>query len=187
MKRTIFALALALALPVSAQAGEINYNFIQAGYASTSFDGGDFNGWNLNGSVGFADNFYAFAGYSTGDESSIDLNQTNLGLGWHSTGEAQWYAEVSWIKNEIDFGGGFSFDDSGYTVAGGVRGYLGDNFEGGIELNYSDVGDFGDGIGVGLNGTYHFNETWGAYASYDYSDRNNFDLDTWGLGVRASF
>ncbi len=187
MKRTLFALALAAALPMSAQAGEVNYNFIEAGYASTNVIGGDFNGWNLDGSVAFGDNFYGFAGHKTGDESSIDLNQTHLGFGWHSSGNAQWFAEASWVRNELDFGGGSSDEDDGYSVAGGVRGFLGDNFEGNVKVNYTDVGDFGDGFGASVAGIYHFNDTWGAYASYDYSDRGSFDFDTWGLGVRASF
>lgn len=187
MKRTFLALALTAALPISAQAAEVNYNFVEAGYASTSVDGGDFNGWNIDGSVGFGSNFYGFAGYTTGDESSADLNQTKLGVGWHSSGNAQWFAEAAWVNNEIDYGNGFDIDDNGYTVAGGVRGFLGDHFEGNVKVNYTDVGDFGDGFGAGLTGIYHFNDTWGAYASYDYSDRSDFNFDTWGLGVRASF
>lgn len=190
LKRTLFALALAAALPMSAQAGEVSYSYIQAGYASTHLDdlgGADFNGWSLDGSVGFGDSsFYGFGGYKTGDESSVDLNQTHLGVGWHSSGTAQWFAEVSWIKDEIDYGF-TSFDDNGFSVGGGVRGFMGDKFEGNAKLSYTDVGDFGDGFGVGLAGIFHFNDTWGAYASYDYSDRGDFNLDTWGLGVRASF
>lgn len=189
LKRSLFALALAAALPMSAQAGEVSYSYIQAGYASTNLDvfDVDFDGWSLDGSYGFNDNFYAFGGYKTGDYSSVDFNQTNLGMGWHSTGTAQWFAEISWIKNEIDYGGGSNFDDNGYSVAGGVRGFMGENFEGNAKVNYVDVGDFGDGFGVGLSGIYHFGDTWGAYASYDYSNRDEVDVDTWGLGVRASF
>lgn len=189
IKRSLLAFALAAALPLSAQAGEVNYNFVQAGYASTNIDtlNADFNGWNLEGSVGFSDNFYAFGGYTTGDKNSVNFNQTQLGLGWHTAGPAQWFGELSWINNEVDFGGGVNDNDNGYRVAGGVRGFLGDKFEGKASLNYTDVGNFGDGIGTSLSGVYHFNDTWGAYASYDYSDRSNTSINTWGLGVRASF
>ncbi|MGH8105872.1 MAG: hypothetical protein ACREO1_15160 [Arenimonas sp.] len=187
LKRSLFALALAAALPMSAQAGEVNYNFIEAGYSASSIDGGDFNGWNVDGSFGFSDNWYAFGGFETGDDSSVDFDQANIGLGWHTTGTAQWFVEASWIKDTIDFGAGSDFSDSGYAVAGGVRGFLGDKFEGNVKLGYNDVGDFGDGFTAGLAGIYHFNDTWGAYASYDYSDRSDFDINTWGLGVRASF
>jgi len=183
LKRTLFALALAAALPMSAQASEVSYSYIQAGYASTDLEGSNFDGWNLNGSVGFGDSsFYGFGGYRTGDETSVDLNETHLGVGWHSAGDAQWFAEVSWIRDQIDYGFG-SFDDNGRRF----RRLIGEKFEGNVKANYTDVGDFGDCFGVGLAGIVHFNDTWGAYASYDYSDRSDFDLDTWGVGVRASF
>jgi len=187
MKRALFALALAAALPLSAQAGEVNYNHVQAGYSSTGVENADFNGWSVDGSVGFKENFYIFGGYITGVETSTDLNQARVGLGWHSTGPAQWFVEGSWIRNELDYSGGFSDHDNGHDLAVGVRGFLGDSFEGMAKVNYTDVGDFGDGIGAGVTGLYHFNDTWGAYASYDYSDRGSFEFNTWGVGVRASF
>lgn len=188
MKRTLFALALAASLPISAQAREVNYNFVEAGYASSNVNtlDADFNGFNLDGSIGFNDSFYAFAGYKTGEDSGVDLNQTNIGLGWHSAGDVQWFVEGGWVNNEIDYGS-LNTDDDGFGIATGVRGFIGENFEGNAKVSYVDVGDFGDGVGANLTGIYHFNDTWGAYASYDYSDRGDFDIDTWGLGVRASF
>ena len=194
LKRSLFALALAAALPMSAQAGEVNYNFIQAGYSTSDFAGGNFSGYSVDGSFGFSDNFYAFGGFQTGDDFGWDLDEANIGLGWHTTGAAQWFVEAAWLKDTLDFGGGSDISDSGYTVAGGVRGFFGSsNFEGNAKLGYADVGDFGNGITVGLAGIYHFNDTWGAYASYDWNDRGgspfpvDTDFNTWGLGVRASF
>ncbi len=187
MKRTLFALALAAALPMSAQAGEISYSYIQGGYSAASVDGGDFNGFGLKGSFAFNDSFYGFASYDSGEDSSVDLNQTTLGAGWHTAGDTQWFVEANYINNEIDFGFG-SFDDDGFAIAGGVRAKVSDKFELNGKLSYTDVGDFGDGFGVGVGALLSFNDTWGAYASYDYSDRgSNVELDTWSLGVRASF
>ena len=83
---------------------------------------------------------------------------------------------------------GSSFDDDGFALAGGVRAKVSDKFELNGKLSYTDVGDFGDGFGVGVGALLSFNDTWGAYASYDYSDRgSSVELDTWSLGVRASF
>jgi len=186
MKRTLFALVLAAVLPMSAQAGELSYSYVQGGYTAASFIGGDFDGFGLKGSVAFNDSFYGFASYDSGEDSSVDLNQSSIGAGWHSAGDTQWFVEASFINNEIDNGGG-SFDDNGYAVAGGLRTSVSDNFELNAKINYTDVGDFGDGFGAGVGGLFSFNDTWGIYASYDYSDRNSLDLDTWGLGVRASF
>lgn len=186
MKRALFALALAAALPMSAQAGELSYNYIQGGYSAASVDSEDFNGYGLKGSFGFSDSFYGFASYDSGEDNGFDLSQTSVGAGWHSAGDTQWFAELSYVNNEIDFAG-VSVDDDGYAVAGGVRAKLSDKFELNGKLSYTDVNDFGDGFGVGVGGLFSFNDTWGMYGSYDYSDRSDNDLDTWGLGVRASF
>lgn len=187
MKRTLFALVLAAALPMSAQAVEQSYSYVQGGYSAAGTEGADFNGFGVKGSIAFNDSFYGFLTYDSGEDSSVDLNQTAIGAGWHSAGDTQWFVEAAYIHNEIDFGGGFNSDDSGYSVAGGVRAALSDNFELNAKVNYTDVGDFGDGFGAGVGGLFSFNETWGIYGSYDYSDRNGSDLDTWGLGARASF
>jgi len=187
MKRTLFALALAAALPMTAQADELSYSYIQGGYSSASVDGGNFDGFGVKGSVAFNDSFYGFAGYDSGSDHSVDLNQTTIGAGWHSAGDTQWFVEASYLNNEIDFGGGSNSDDNGYAVAGGVRAKVSDKFELNAKLNYTDVGDFGDGFGAGVGALFSFNDTWGIYGSYDYSDRGNFNLDTWGVGVRASF
>jgi len=187
MKRTLFALALAAALPMSAQAGDLSYNYIQGGYSAANVDGLDGGGFGIKGSFAFNDSFYAFGSYDTSDDSGIDFNQTSIGAGWHTAGDTQWFVEASYVNNEVDFGGGFSNDDDGYAIAGGVRAKLNDKFELNGNLNYKDVGDFGDGIGAGIGALLSFNDTWGAYASYDYSDRGSFDVDTWGVGIRASF
>jgi len=187
MKRTFFALALAAALPMSAQAGEISYNYVQGGYSATSVDSADFNGFGLKGSFAFNDSFYGFASYDSGDDSSVDFDQTTVGAGWHTAGDTQWFVEASYVRNEVDFGGGFNSSDNGYSVGGGVRAKLSDKFELNGKLSYTDVGDFGDGLGAGVGALLSFNDTWGTYAAYDYSDRDNSNLDTWSLGVRASF
>ena len=187
MKRALFALALAAALPMSAQAGELNYNFIQAGYSSVSIGGSNLNGFGLKGSVAFNDSFYGFASYDSGSKNSADLNQTFVGAGWHSAGDTQWFVEAAYVNDSLGYSGGGSFHDNGYSVAGGVRAAVSDNFELNAKVNYTDVGNFGDGFGAGVGGVFSFNETWAMYGSYDYSDRNNTSFDTWGLGVRASF
>lgn len=186
MKRTLFALALAAALPMSAQAGEISYSYIQGGYSAASVDSADFNGLGVKGSIAFNDSFYGFVSYDNGDDNNVELTQTTAGIGWHTAGDTQWFVEASYVNDKIDFSG-FNTHDDGYSVAGGIRAKLNDNFELNAKLNYTDVNDFGDGFGAGVGGLYSFNDTWGLYASYDYSDRQGSNLDTWGLGVRASF
>ncbi|HOZ03825.1 MAG TPA: hypothetical protein PLS60_00400 [Arenimonas sp.] len=186
MKRTLFALALAAVLPMSAQAGELSYSYVQGGYSTTSDGSIDLDGFGLKGSVAFNDSFYGFASYDSGSKNNVDLDQATIGAGWHSSGDTQWFVEASYVNDSVDYGGP-SFDEDGYAVAGGVRAAVSDKVELNAKVNYTDVGTFGDGFGAGVGGLFSINDTWGIYASYDYSDRGSFDLDTWAVGVRASF
>lgn len=184
MKRSLIALVLAAALPVAAQASDLDYSYVQAGYSSTDVEGINFDGWAIKGSVAFGQSFYGVVGYENGSKSGVDLNQTHVGLGYHHglSENTDLFGEVHYVRDEV-----LGFDDNGWGVAGGVRSMLGQNFEATAKLTYADVNDFGAGWGAGVSGVYHFTKTWGAYASYDYADRDGTDLKTWGVGVRASF
>ncbi len=191
MKRALIALALAAALPLSAQAGELNYNYVQAGYANSHISGTNFAGWGVEGSVKFNDMFYGSASYRNVDKSGVSLDESNVNLGFrHAVSDkADFIAEIGYINYGLDFGGGSSGNIDGYRVAGGFRGFLGEKFEGTVKLNYTDVNGNGGSsseFGGGVSGTYHINDTWGITASYD-STKLGETISTWGLGVRASF
>ena len=65
MKRSLLALTLLAALPFAASAAEgISYNYVEAGYIGTNTDGGDADGFAINGSGAIAPNFHIFGGYS---------------------------------------------------------------------------------------------------------------------------
>ena len=190
MKRALIALALAAALPLSAQAGELNYNYVQAGYANSHFVGEDFPGWSLDGSVKFNDMFYGTASYRNVDKSGVQLDESTVNFGFRHaiSDKADFIAELGYINYGLDIGSS-SANVDGYRVAGGVRGFLSDKFEGTIKVNYTDVN--GDGsssseFGGVVSGTYHINDTWGITASYDTTKLGE-TVNTWGLGVRASF
>src|SRR5688500_4682669 len=91
MKRTLMALALAAALPVSAQAAELSYNFIELDYAQMDIDdAGDFepNGFGIKGSFEMGESFYGFGSYLRGSEevsgTDFDIDQTQLGVGYRN-------------------------------------------------------------------------------------------------------
>lgn len=184
MKRSLIALALAAALPVAAQASDLDYSYLQAGYSSADVEGINFDGWAIKGSLAFGESFYGVAGYEKGSKSGVDLEQTRVGLGYRYglSDRTDLFGEASYLHEKVP-----GFGDNGWGVAGGVRTMLGQNFEATAKLTYADVNDFGAGWGAGVGGVYHFTKTWGAYASYDYADRDGTDLKTWGIGLRASF
>ncbi len=200
MKRTLFALALAAALPMSAQATELNYSFVELDYLSSSdgvtdgFSGQtyDTNGYGVRGSFGFAENFYVTGSYSEGefDNFDVDLDKWNVGFGYHREmyDQADWFVEASYTKVSSDES---VLDDSFYDVSAGIRGSISDRFEGIAKLSYNDGADFnGDfypqydsafSASVGLQ--WRINAMWGIVGEIEAFE----DATDYTIGVRASF
>lgn len=184
MKRTLFALALMAALPLSAQASELKYNYIEGGYARTTVAGFDFNGYDLKGSAAFGDDFFGTASYTHGSKNGADINEGTVGLGYRIpvSDKANFDVGVSYVHDSVP-----GLSDNGYKVSAGFRGLMSDVVEGNINVNYADVGDFGNGIGAGAGLVFHVNDTWGITTGYDYAKRDSLHFNTWNLGARASF
>ena len=140
MKRSLIALALAAVLPLSVQAGEIPYSYVEASYLDSHVAGENGDGFGLAGSVGFSDSWYGSASYRRVDNNDygIELDETTVNLGWRHA-----------LSDKADF------------IA---------------ELGYVDVG-----------AVYQLNDTWGITASYDTTKLFDERINTWGLGIRASF
>jgi len=197
MKRAFFALALAAALPMSAQASELSYSFVELDYMTSSSEvlGAsvyDTQGYGIRGSFGFAENFYVSGGYSSSDFdfSTADEDRWNVGFGYHRAlyDQADWFVEAGYTKIN-------SFapvlDDNFYKVSAGIRGSISDRFEGIAKLSFNDGANFGGiyypqydsafSATVGLQ--WRINEMWGIVGEVEaYEDDTDFSL-----GVRASF
>ena len=145
MKRSLIALALASILPISAQAGELNYNYVEAGYINSHFDGEGGDGFSVAGSAAFNENFYGTASYRRVKNSDfgITLDETTLNLGWRHalTEKADFIAEVGYVDVGADIDGLGSDSANGYRVAAGFRGWFAPNFEGNIKAYYTDISD----------------------------------------------
>jgi len=197
MKRALFALALAAALPMSAQASELSYSYVELDYLNSNSEvlsSGVYGteGFGIRGSFGFAEKFYVSGSYSNSDfdVANFDEDRWNVGFGYHHAAydQADWLVEVGYTK--ID-----SFDpvldDSYFDVSFGLRGSLSDRFEGTAKISYNDGADFGGvyypqydnafSATVGLQ--WHINPMWGIVGEIEA-----FEDDTdYTLGVRASF
>jgi hypothetical protein len=207
MKFSLIALALAAALPLSAQATDISYNYVEGDYASTHLytDPGDttLDGYKIKGSVALGNNFYGVGSYGNVSGSDIfginadgDLTEGTVGVGYHHaiSPTADWVSELSYVHDKISANAGTAsadVSDNGYRISTGVRAMLGEQFELNGNVNYADVGDFGNGIGAGIGGVYHFNPTWGVTGAFDYANHDNNGsnehTNTWTVGVRATF
>ena len=190
MKRSLIALALAAVLPLSAQAGELNYNYVEANYLSSDFLDVTLDGYAVKGSVAFSDNWYASASYRDVSKDGGSLDETVVSLGWRHalSDKSDFLAEVGYVDVGVDAGEFGSASEDGYRVAAGLRGKIAPKFEAGIKGYYTDLGGESDGeFGVVVDGQYNINATWGITASYDSTQMFDETIGTWGIGVRASF
>ena len=97
MKRSLFALALAAALPLSAQADDkLSYTYVEGGWTQVKTDDDVFNdpkvdGGYVRGSIALAEQVHVFGGWNYGSKSydydygsmKLKLNQPELGIGYH--------------------------------------------------------------------------------------------------------
>jgi Ax21 family sulfation-dependent quorum factor len=186
MKKTLFALALAAALPVAAQAQDkgLSYTWAEADYVDLD-NGAD--GWGLRGSYNFGDTgFYVLGGYSwlNADDADLDLDvdaeADELGLGYHHAiaANTDLIGEVAYQKIDTDF-----FRIDGLRTSVGVRSALTPNFEGFVKANYYDVSDYDGDVTGTLGAQFKFNPMWGITGEAEFGDGSEAYL----LGLRASF
>lgn len=181
MKKTLIAIALAAVLPLSANAADLSYTFVEGNYNNLD---GDIDGFGVRGSVELADSgLYALGHYQNYSERGIDLDFWELGLGYalDLSDNVDLIAEAA--RTDLDI-------VDGYRVSAGVRGSFSDNLEGVLKANYRDLdGRFG-GFGFGIDGfggtaglQYTFNKTWGLTGEVEFFD----DTQLYTVGLRASF
>ena len=191
MKRSLIALALAAVLPLSAQAGELSYNYVQLDYNRASVDDldADPDGFGLKASAALGDKFYLFGSYmklsDTIEGFDVDLDQSQVGFGYHHAinDKADLLAELSYINAKVDIEDVGSGSGDGYRASFGVRGQMAENFEGYAKANWTDAKDADGEVSGTLGALFKINATWGINAEAEFGD----GATIWGLGVRASF
>ena len=185
-KVVLGSLMLAVA-PLAAMAEDMSYSYVDLAYVDQDLDGvsSSADGFGLRGSVGFAENWLAFAEYTSTSVQGVDIELTAVGLGGHYgiTDQLDLVGRVGYFEISLDAGGGLNADDDGYLLDLGLRGQVteGVELEGGAR--YTDLSDGGDDTALFIGGRFHFNKTWAVGAEYQSGD----DIST-SLGyVRASF
>lgn len=208
MKRALFAMALAAALPLSAHAAEgpteLSYTYFEADYVAADVIGVDsMDGIALRGSASFGKNWYATGSWTRVSKGDVDLGYTVpvdvdfdqfvLGIGWHTpiSDNAAFIAEAAYLRDtlEVENNSVGSADDGfdGYRLTAGLRGKLGARFEGEVKAHWSDLQDIDGGFGGEINGLFSINKTWGITAGWATEDLGDDNVDQWHVGVRASY
>lgn len=177
---------LLAALPFATQAETLSYSYVDLGYNEVDLDNGPTgDGFGLRGSVGISENFFVFADYSSFDfDGGVDIDLYSVGLGGKLSvsDDIDLVGRVGYTEADAS-AGGFSVDDSGYLVGGGVRMQVADGFEIEAGVNYSDFGNGGDETAVAVGGRYFFTRNFAIGAEYQVSD----DADQFFAGVRFTF
>jgi opacity protein-like surface antigen len=187
MKALVGSFLLA-AMPLAAQAADgMSYSYVDLGYTEIDIDGapsGD--GLGLRGSVGFADNFFAYADYATYNfPGSVDVDLYSVGLGGRIplSDMVDLVGRAAYAKVDASAGGGLSANDDGYQVAAGLRAEVADGFELEGNVIYTDFGGSSDDTEVAVGGRYFFTDNFAVGAEY----RTGSDADTLFAGVRFAF
>ena len=194
MLRKLFGLSVAL-LALPAFAGDISYNFVELGYQKIDVDDvgigadADGDGFGIGGSFEIGESWFVAASYSqaeldlpAGFGITLDLDQTALGVGWHTTmsNNSDFYALIQYVQAELSVDGFGSADEDGIGATIGIRGMVTDNVEIGGSIGYVDLGDAGDGTAFGANVLYNFTENFAAGLFLDIEE----DVTGYGAGVR---
>ena len=178
MKRTGIALLSTAALlaasgAMAASADDISWTYLEAGWVNADgYEDFETDGFAINGSLGFADNFYLQAGFSAldSDWDDADIDTWNVAIGYHTnlTATSQWFIDVGYFDGEYDYDGAEGFDGGtadtdGFSVSSGVRIRPTDSMEFGAKLVYTDGdiegSDFND-TSVGVYGQYYLVPAW---------------------------
>lgn len=192
MKRTALFLALAFAAPLAAQAADLSYSYLEAGYIYTDPDGADGDGgFAIRGSGAITDNWHVFGGYDDTDFDAFDFQSWRVGLGYNTpiNDQIDFVGRIAYEKAEVDvdvscqaLGICDVLDDNGFSVEAGIRGEFAPNFEGHVAVRYIDIADDST-TGLALGAQYKFNQNWGiATDAFVSSDGNQFFI-----GPRLSF
>jgi hypothetical protein len=105
--KAMFGGLMLAAAPLAALADDMSYSYVDLAYVETDIDQGPTaDGFALRGSVGFAENWFAFGEYADQSVSGVDLTQYAVGIGGHYglAESLDLVGRVGWAKVEIDAG-----------------------------------------------------------------------------------
>jgi hypothetical protein len=159
----------------------VSYTYVGARYMSQDLDKYDCDqdGINLYGSLDIQDGWFAKAGYTDVSGDICGSSSVAAGGGYHTRFDQRMdmYATLSFESVSPDEGP----SDSGLVMAGGLRGFLTGQLEGGVELFHSTTGDGTTGISGLL--AYWFNDAFAITGDVGLAS----EVTTFAVGARLNF
>ena len=186
-KHLALGAALALGFGTHAFAAEgFSYSNAEIGYASTEISGVDGDGLTLGLSVGFAKNFFGFAGYNDFSyDGGFSSNQLTAGVGFHwpLNDKIDLVTGLSYEDFEVKASGIGSASDDGFGLGAGLRGRLSEKFELSGGGKYIDLGGGSDDIIWMAAAHYYFTPKFALGADISDGDSGT----TFGIKLRYDF
>jgi hypothetical protein len=187
--------ALAMALPISGQAANFGYSYIDFAIvpeaeSDTEFGDFDGDGFQLRGSLAIQENFFALVEIQALEfdlpGNDADFTRWTIGGGghWPITQSLDFIARGGVMRYEVDVGNEDE-DDVGFFLGGRVRAQVLPNVEveGGVDMTTTEVEGFEDEIILVGEGRYHFNAQFSAGGFINFGD----DSSQIGLYGRFNF
>jgi len=191
LKRVLPASLAFAILPLAAQAGDLSYNYVQAGYDYTNgHNSNNSHGWEGTASAGLGQHFQIFGDGRITDAQTRTGQGYGIGGGFHTpvAGNTDFVGDVAYHHANFD---GVSGDIKTYSGEVGVRSALATHFEGWVMAGYAhgdnqlnDIPHDSKNAAYGkLGAQFKFDKNWGLVAEGKVSsdDRSIF------VGPRFSF
>lgn len=188
--------ALAMALPISGQAANFGYSFVDFAIipeAEADSPVGDFDGdgFQLRGSLAVHENYFAFVEISDlefeRNRLKGDLTRWTIGAGahWPINESLDFVARGAVVRYDASYNFARDEDDIGFMLGGRVRAQVMPNVEveGGVDLTTAEVAGFEDEIILVGEGRYHFNNQFSVGGLLNIGD----DMSQIGIYGRFNF
>lgn len=174
-----------------AQADELSYSYVDAGYVQADIDDFDdeLDGPFVRGSVALGANAFVFGGYRELSTEiagfDIDTEELTIGVGAHfpASDRVDFTGRVGYVDVALDGPFGIDADDDGFQLAAGLRGFATDRIELEAEIVYTDLDESGDDTSFRASGRYAFTDLFSAGLELGSSD----DVTEYGLYARFTF
>ena len=182
---------LLTAMPLSAFADSLNYNFWQLAYVSADIDGipDKFDGWGVGGSVEVTDEIFLTAAYTdiSADIAGYNISEQDLalsvGYAYPVAANTDVIGRVGYVRAELDAEDLGDDSDDGYSLGVGVRTRPLDPIELEANVTYVDLSSAGDTTSFGIGGYWYFTPQVAFAVTGAYSD----DVESFSIGFRGTW
>lgn len=178
--------ALALGAQTAAAEG-FSYNLLEGSYATGEIENTDLDGFGIKGSYALAPSIFVLGGVQNleieGPAPGYDTMHLGVGMNWALSDNADVFGAATFERAK------FGESESGFGVAGGVRGRVGNSLELSATVKYTDIGDFGDAFTYTAGGRWYFTPNFAAGLDYNKVDLGdvNADGDLFVFSLRYDF